>query len=69
LDKTSLWSADEAAYFAEIKTEDDGEKYWLGFLAPEEIRYHKKMSAWYEKDLSPETLASLRETEKFMQGE
>jgi hypothetical protein len=69
LDKTSLWTADEAAYFDEIKTEGEGEQHWLGFLAPEEIRYHKKVFAWYEKDLSPETLASLRETEKFMRGE
>jgi hypothetical protein len=38
--KMSLWSADEAACFAEIKTEDEGEEYWLGFIAPDAIRYH-----------------------------
>jgi hypothetical protein len=69
LDKTSLWSADEAAYFAEIKSEDEGEKYWLGFLAPDAIRYHQKVFAWYERDLSPEAIASIRETEKLMRGE
>ena len=69
MDKTSLWSADEAAYFGEIKSEDQDEKYWLGFFAPVAIRYHQKVSAWYERDLSPETIASIRETEKFMRRE
>ena len=69
LDNTSLWSADEAAYFAEIKTEGEGEEYWLGFLAPDAIRYHRKVFAWYERDLPPETIASIRETEKLMRGE
>jgi hypothetical protein len=69
LDKTSLWTADEAAYFDDIKTEKEGERYWLGFLAPQEIRYHKKVFAWHEKDLSPETLASIREAEKLMRGD
>ena len=69
LDKTSLWTKEEAAYFDDIKTEQEGEEYWLRFLAPEEIRYHKKVFAWYEKDLSPEVLADLRETDKLIRGD
>ena len=69
IDETALWTSDETDYFETVKTEQDGESYCLSVLAPAEIRYHAKISAWQEKDLPPDVIASLRETEKLIRGD
>lgn len=54
LDKTSLWGPEHIVFFDSIKTEDEGESYCLSMLMPSNLRYHKSVTAWLERDLSPE---------------
>ena len=69
IDRTKLWSDDETLWFSDVKTEMDGENYCLAHLAPQEIRYHDKISAWQERDLPPDIIAQIREDEKLIRGE
>ncbi len=69
IDETAVWTSDETDYFESVKTEQDGESYCLSALAPVEIRYHNKISAWQEKDLPPDVIASLRQAEKLIRGD
>jgi len=47
LDTTGLWTSSETEFFANVKTEQDGERYCL-MVAPPEIRYHKKLADWLD---------------------
>ena len=69
IDTTNLWTADETVFFQSIRTEDEGENYCLALMAPSEIRYHRKVTEWQERDLSPEVRADLREMAKLLRGE
>lgn len=69
IDRTKLWSDDETSEFRDIKTEKDGENYCLAHLAPEEVRFHERISAWREKDLPPDVIAQIRADEKLLFGE
>ena len=62
LDKTSLWRAEHIDVFASIKNEDEGEWYCLHMLVPKEIRYHRRIQDWLERDLTPEQRALMDET-------
>jgi len=50
LDSTQLWSHDEIQFFANVKTEDEGENYCLRHVAPQEVRDHKKIDNYLWKD-------------------
>jgi hypothetical protein len=69
IDRTRLWGTEESIWFRDLRTEEDGEHYCLAHMAPPEIRYHKKVEDWLEKDLPPDVIASLREIDKHMGGE
>lgn len=69
IDRTNLWTADEVAFFQDIRTEIDGENYCLSLMAPPEIRYHQIIIDWQEKDLSPEIKEELRAMERLVRGE
>ena len=64
LDKTALWKPNEIDFFAEIKSEYDGERYVESVLLPKEIRYHAKLKAWQERGLSPEVLEEFKRIDK-----
>jgi hypothetical protein len=69
LDRTDLWKPTEVDFFASVKTEDDGEKFVESVLLPKEIRYHAKLTAWQERDLSPEVREELAKMDKLLRGE
>ena len=62
LDKTELWRSEHISFFDMIKSEDEGEWHCLHILMPSKIRFHAKIVAWQERDLSPEDRAMLDET-------
>ena len=69
LDGTSLWKPNEVDFFDEVKTEDDGEKFVESVLLPSEIRYHKKLLEWRERDLPQDIRDELARMDKFIRGE
>jgi hypothetical protein len=69
IDSTRLWSPDEVEWFKDIRSEQDGEKHCLDFMAPSEIRHHQIINEWLEKDLQPDIKAELHELEKLIRGQ
>jgi len=69
LDRTDLWKPNEVDFFTKVASEQDGERYVESLLIPEEIRYHAKLRAWAERDLSPEIREELAKMDKLIRGE
>lgn len=62
LDRTHLWRKEQTDFFDLIKTEDEGEWYVLHIIMPSNLRYHEKIVAWQERDLTPEERKLINET-------
>lgn len=69
LDRTRLWGAEETQWFRGVTTESEGESYCITMLMPEEVRRHRRVIDWQERDLSPETIAELRAMETLIRGD
>ena len=62
LDRTQLWRKEYTEFFDSIKTEDEGEWHVLRIIMPSNLRYHEKVVAWQERDLTPEERKLIDET-------
>jgi hypothetical protein len=62
LDRTQLWRKEHTDFFDSIKTEDEGEWHVLHIVMPSNLRYHEKVVAWQERDLTPEQRRLIDET-------
>jgi len=69
IERTELWKPNELDFFAEVKSEDDGERFVESVLLPKEIRYHEKLVAWQERELSPEVKEELAKMSRLLRGE
>lgn len=69
IDRTSIWKPTEVDFFNEVRTEDDGEKFIETILIPNEIRYHKKLMEWHERDLPQDIRDELARMDKMIRGE
>ena len=62
LDRTHLWRKEQTEFFDPVKTEDEGEWHVLHIAMPSTLRYHEKVVAWQERDLTPEQRKLIDET-------
>lgn len=62
LDRTQLWRREHTDFFDLIKTEDEGEWHVLHVIMPSNLRYHEKVVAWKERDLTPAERKLIDET-------
>ena len=62
LDRTSLWRKDHIGFFDLVKTENEGEWHCLNIIMPSNLRRHKKITAWQERDLTLEDRKLIEET-------
>lgn len=62
LDRTQLWRKEHTDFFDAIKTEDEGESHVLQISMPSNLRYHEKITAWQERNLTPEERKLIDET-------
>ena len=69
IDRTELWKPSEVDFFSDVKSEEDGERFIESVLLPKEIRYHAKLLACFERDLSAEVKEELAKMDKLIRGE
>jgi hypothetical protein len=62
LDSTQLWPPDEVEFFANVKTEGQGENHCLQHVAPPEVRDHKKIDDYLWKDTPQEMRDQIERT-------
>jgi len=61
--------ANEVDFFADVKTEEYGEKFVESVLLPSELRCHPKLIAWQERDLPKDVRDDLARMAKLIRGE